>query len=130
MRTLTLFSLAVFTLFCVGCGDPTVTGTVKFSDGTPLSGGMVVLQNETSQGIGELRHDGTFTVYQYRPGDGLKRGKYTGYISGAVAADDFGNTTPLIPSKYTDAATSGIVYDSDEHRGRLEIVIDALPPGT
>ena len=124
MRTFTLFTLSIFILLHTGCGDPTVTGSVKFADGDPLTGGMLVLQNENSQGIGELRHDGTFTVYQYKPGDGLKRGKYTGYISGAVIADDFGNTTPLIPQKYTDAATSGIVYDSDVHRGRLDIVIE------
>jgi len=117
-------------LLCVsGCGDPKVTGTVKFSDGTPLPGGMLVLQNDASQGIGELRHDGTFTIYQYKPGDGLKRGQYRGYITSAMVADDAGNTRSLVPERYTDITTSGITYDSETDRGKLEIVIDALPPG-
>jgi len=118
-------SFCVVLLFCVsGCGDPQITGTVKFSDGTPLTGGMVVLQNDTGQGIGELRHDGTFTVYQYRPGDGLKRGKYRGYVTGAVVTDDQGRTSSLIPDKYTDRETSGIEYDSTIHKGKLNIVIE------
>lgn len=112
-------------LFCVsGCSDPQVTGTVKFADGTPLTGGMVVLQSDTSQGIGEVRHDGTFSVYQYKPGDGLKQGKYRGYITGAVVSDDQGRTSSLVPGKYADKETSGIEYDSAVHKGRLDIVIE------
>lgn len=112
------------TLFFTGCGDPQVEGNIKYSDGTPLKGGMVVLQNEKSQGVGEIRQDGTFTVYQNRPGDGLKRGKYRGYISGAMTADDQGRTTLLVPEKYTDMTTSGIEYDSAVHKGKLDIVIE------
>jgi len=116
-------------LLCLsGCGDPQVTGTITFSDGTPLTGGMLVLQDGANQGIGEVRHDGTFSVYQYRPGDGLRRGTYRGYIAGAAVADDQGRSTSLIPERYTDMETSGIVYDSNVNRGRLDIVIDALPP--
>jgi len=126
MRTIAIFALLT-TFVLSGCGDPSVSGTVRFSDGTPLRGGMVVLQNETSQGIGELRHDGTFTIYQYKSGDGLKQGKYRGCIIAAVVVDDQGQTRSLVPDKYTDAATSGIEYDSDRDRGKLEIVIDSLP---
>ena len=116
-------------LLCMsGCGDPQVSGTVTFSDGSPLMGGMVVLQSDKNQGIGEIRHDGTFRVYQFRPGDGLKPGKYRGYITGAMVADDQGRTTSLIPDRYTDMETSGIDYDSSVHKGKLDIVIDALPP--
>jgi len=123
----TCFGVAL--LLCMsGCGDPQVTGIVKFSDGTPLTGGMLVLQDGANQGIGEIRHDGTFTVFQHRPGDGLRRGTYRGYIIGAVIADDYGRSTSFIPDRYTDMETSGIVYDSNVNRGRLEIVIDALPP--
>ena len=107
-----------------GCGDPKVTGTVKFSDGTPLKGGMVVLQNETSQGIGELDFNGSFNIYQYKPGDGLKRGKYRGYISGAISIDEFGRSVSLIPDKYADIENSGIEYDSSVNNGKLDIVIE------
>ncbi|HBT75404.1 MAG TPA: hypothetical protein DEB39_00430 [Planctomycetaceae bacterium] len=127
MRTLHLLAILSLLVF-TGCHDPHVSGHVKFSDGTPLTGGVVILQNETSQGIGEIYPDGSFTMYQYKPGDGLKRGQYKGYISGAVIADDAGNTTSLIPAKYADMSASGITYDSDKDKGKLDIVIDAKPP--
>lgn len=123
MRTITL-SLLLVTLVFTGCGDPQVEGNIKYSDGTPLKGGMVILQNEKSQGLGEIRQDGSFSVYQYKPGDGLKRGKYRGYISGAVTMDDQGRMTLMVPEKYTDMSTSGIEYDSAVHKGKLDIVID------
>ena len=128
MRTTTIFAL-ITTLVLVGCGDPRVTGTVKYQDGTPLSVGTVVLQNDQSQGIGELKQDGSFDLYQVNPGDGLKPGVYKGYISQAITIDDDGRITHLIPEKYSNMETSGIVYDSDKDRGRLEIMIEALPPG-
>ena len=90
---------------------------------------MVVLQNDFSQGIGELRADGSFSLYQIKPGDGLKPGTYRGYILNAYVIDENDQTTQLIPEKYSNIDTSGITYDSEKDRGRLEIVIDALPPG-
>ena len=128
MRTITIFiSIALLTL--VGCSDPRVSGTVKYQDGTPLTVGTVVLQNDKSQGIGELQKDGSFELYQFKKGDGLKKGVYQGYISGAsIVPDRESPTIQLIPEKYSAMETSGIIYDSDKDKGKLEIIIDALPP--
>ncbi len=127
MRTIIAFTfLSVFVL--TGCGDPSVTGTVKYQDGTPLTTGTVILQNEKSQGLGELQKDGSFDLYQFKPGDGLKRGVYKGYITGAVAIDDNNATTFFLPEKYGDINQAGITYDSEKDKGKLDIVIDALPP--
>ena len=128
MRTITIFVL-ITTLGLTGCSDPRVTGTVTYQDGTPLTTGTVILQNDHSQGIGELRQDGSFELYQFKPGDGLKPGIYRGYITQAAISDDEGNVTHLIPTKYSNVEESGITYDSEKDRGRLEIIIDALPPG-
>ena len=128
MRTITVFTLMI-TLVLVGCGDPRVTGTVKYQDGTPLTVGTVVLQNEKSQGIGELRQDGSFELYQFKKGDGLKKGVYRGYITQAVVIANVDSpTVHLIPDKYSDIDKADIVYDSEKNRGKLEIVIDAMPP--
>ncbi len=121
-----LMSLAA--LVFAGCGDPSVVGTVKYQDGSPLTAGMVVLQNDQSQGIGEVRPDGSFELYQFKPGDGLKRGSYSGYITNAVMIDDDMKTTNLIPEKYSNIDTAGIVYDSEKDKGKLDIVLDAMPP--
>ncbi|HBT77037.1 MAG TPA: hypothetical protein DEB39_08950 [Planctomycetaceae bacterium] len=114
------FFLTVLT----GCGNPQVTGRVTFSDGTPLKGGMVILQNDQCQGIGDLNPEGEFSIYQIRPGDGLKRGRYLGYIANAVVEDAQGRITGALPDKYTRAETSGITYDSQKDRGTLNIVIE------
>ena len=119
----------MITLVLVGCGDPRVTGTVKFQDGTPLTVGTIILQNDKSQGIGNLKSDGSFELYQFKKGDGLKRGVYRGYITNAMeVADDGRTTTFFIPDKYSNIETAEIIYDSDKDKGKLEIVIDALPP--
>jgi len=127
MRTITIFALMI-TLVLTGCSDPRVTGTVKYQDGTPVTVGTVVLQNEKSQGIGELHKDGSFELYQFKKGDGLKPGIYRGYITQAVEIDGNGRTTYLIPEKYSNIDEADIVYDSEKNKGKLNIVIDALPP--
>ena len=127
MRTITIFALMI-TLVLVGCGDPRVTGTVKYQDGTPLTVGMVVLQNEKSQGIGELRQDGSFELYQFKKGDGLKPGVYRGYITQAIVVNDNHRSFYLIPERYSDIDAACIDYDSDKNKGKLDIIIYALPP--
>lgn len=128
MRTITIFT-SIITLVLAGCSDPRVSGTVTYQDGTPLTTGTVVLQNEKSQGIGELQKDGSFELYQFKKGDGLKKGIYRGYITQAVVIANVDSpTVHLIPDKYSDIDRAGIVYDSEKDRGRLEIVIDAMPP--
>ena len=112
-----------------GCSDPRVTGTVKFQDGTPLTVGTVILQNDKSQGIGTLQQDGSFELYQFKKGDGLKPGVYRGYIDGAIEIADVNSpTVHLIPEKYSLIDTAEIIYDSIKNKGKLDIVIDALPP--
>lgn len=117
-------SIAIVVLSFPGCKDPKLTGTVKFTDGTPLTTGMVVLQNDKSQGIGELKEDGSFDLYQFKPGDGLKPGVYKGYISNAVLVDEGGKTQYLIAPKYSNMDDSGIIYDTKTNKGRLDIVVE------
>jgi hypothetical protein len=127
MRT-TIFFVLMTTLVLTGCGDPRVAGTVKYQDGSPLTTGMLVLQNEKSQGIGELQPDGSFELYQFKKGDGLKPGTYKGYILNAYVIDENLRTTYLIPTKYSTIDESGIIYDSNKDKGKLDIIIDANPP--
>ena len=126
MKKTYLFPTLFCLLFVVGCGDPKLSGTVKFPDGSVLTAGTVVFQNEKSQGIGELKSNGTFNVYQYKPGDGLKKGVYQVYIQGAHSVNEqSGQLSPLISEKYADPKTSGITYDSSSG-STIEIVVE--PP--
>lgn len=91
--------------------------------------GMVILQNEKDQGIGQIDEKGHFTMYQFKPGDGLKPGVYRGYITNADELDQKGNPVSVINLKYTDIEQSGIIYDSSKDNGTLNIVVEkAAPP--
>lgn len=120
MQHYTVLLFVLFFTTMIGCRDPQVMGTVKFSDGTPLTSGMVVLQNEERQGVGELRSDGTFSIYQMKPGDGLRRGVYRGYINNAMDPKTFAS---LVDMKYTSMESSGISYDS-KNGSTLDIVVE------
>ena len=116
-------------LLCFGCSDPPLSGTVKYSDGTPVEAGTVVLQSSQSQGIGAIRPDGSFDVYQYKPCDGLKRGEYKVYFQGAFRTNEETGSIlyHLVPEKYRDQNTSGLTYDSSSGN-RLDIVIECENP--
>ena len=62
MRT-KIFLIAILCLmFCLtGCdGKTKISGTVKFSDGTPITKGSVVFDNGTESYFGTIKNDGTY----------------------------------------------------------------------
>lgn len=124
MHKILFASTLILLIGLSGCSDPQVHGSIKYEDGSPVSKGILILQGSQSQGIGELKPDGTFQIYQFKPGDGLKPGRYDGYITGAVSIDDKGKTTVLVPEKYTGLDRAGIVYDTKVNKGRLDIVVE------
>ena len=74
-----LFLVAVV-LCLTGCGKKAkVTGTVKFSDGTPLNVGTVNFTDGTNLFRGEIQPDGTFEMRTFKPGDGVLKGSYKVY---------------------------------------------------
>jgi hypothetical protein len=81
--TLTLL-IAAFAF--AGCNShPTtypVTGTVKFEDGTPLTGGTVEFRNVTTDlakqinARGEIGPDGKYQLTSFQPNDGAMAGEH------------------------------------------------------
>jgi len=126
-------SLSLVLLLCVlvatGCDrNVKVTGNVAFSDGKPLSTGQVVFENEKISAMGKLSEDGSYTLGTDKENNGLPRGKYRVFITGAVTygeapplpTDMYGRRTsvsPLAPSislidrKYLSVETSGLEVD-------------------
>jgi len=80
-RNLTIFLSLFVIAFVAGCGDPKVTGTVTFPDGTPLTKGMVMFQKEGFIGSGNVRSDGTYSAGKLRDGDGLPPGIYQVFLA-------------------------------------------------
>ena len=136
-------SISLTLLLCVllvaGCGgNVRVTGTVTFPDGEPLTTGQVVFENEKISAIGRLSEDGTYTLGTNVEGNGIPRGQYRVFITGAVTYGEPPPPTPgahsamlppsipLIDRSFRSAETSGLVADVT---GRMTFDITVTRPG-
>jgi len=127
MRSAALFLLLGFVFFATGCGQPKVTGTVTYSDGTPLERGSVNFQTEKHAAMGAIGKDGRYTIGGVKVGDGVPPGTYMVFITGAMGIDASnvpelqpglamvsGVTAaimPLIDMKYERPETSGLTCE-------------------
>ncbi len=105
-----------------GCGDSRslapVTGRVLYN-GKPLTSGTVFFQPEAGQpATGEIQPDGAFTLRTRGEGDGAVVGRnkvrVTCYETPAGGAAEQGEAVLgrlLIPKRYTDYETSGLVVE-------------------
>jgi len=115
-----LLAVVVATMLFSGCNASynSVTGTVKFKDGTPLTTGRVTMTNAESESFGEIQEDGTYTMTTLTPGDGVPSGEYkvSIFAEGEAAADaDAGayGGASLVAAKYNSAETSGLTIKVD-----------------
>ena len=100
-------------LFCVlvvaGCNrNAKVTGKVAFPDGEPLTSGQVVFENEKLSAMGKLSKDGSYTLGTQKENNGIPKGKYRVYITGAVTYKETPAPSPSAgaPGVYNPGATS------------------------
>ena len=125
MRYFVLFLLSGCVLFVAGCGQPKVTGTVTYTDGTPLERGTVNFQTATHAAMGAIGENGRYTIGGVKAGDGVPSGTYKVFITGAMGIDTSnvqtlqfgqgpGTTAPiiqLIDRRYERPETSGLTCD-------------------
>ena len=117
-------SLLLFLCFVVGCGGSSgdrVTGTVTFSDGTPLTVGKVMFTNGTITAFGDINAKGGFRMGTKKAGDGVPSGTYQVYITEAripadftVPDEDGRMSAPLVlavASKFTVPSQSGLTCE-------------------
>jgi len=107
------FALFFCVLLAAGCGgNVKVTGKVTFPDGEPLTTGQVVFENEKISAMGKLTGDGTYTLGTDKESNGIPKGQYRVYITGAVTYGD----PPQIPAAtggtYNPAGNSGLLPSS------------------
>ncbi|MDR3197160.1 MAG: carboxypeptidase-like regulatory domain-containing protein [Planctomycetaceae bacterium] len=105
--------LFIFVLpFIFGCGQSKVTGTVKFDDGTPLTSGGVTFTNLPQQASGAIKSDGSYELYELKPGDGVRPGTYQVTVSATTGGGSDG--TPLVhlvDPKFENPGTSGLTCE-------------------
>jgi len=137
-----LFSLALLAvlLFCFGCsGNVHVSGKVTFPDGRPVSLGQIVFTDDFYMARSDINKNGEYSLHSYRRNDGIRKGTYKVYITGAMmfeqdeeseedglAAFRFDRSVQLIDDQYTIPDTSGWVFELKKSQ---KINLTVYPPG-
>jgi hypothetical protein len=106
----TSISSALFfcALLVAGCGgNVKVTGKVAFPDGEPLSTGQVIFESEKMSGMGKLSADGSYTLGSDKEENGIPKGKYRVYITGAITYAEVQAPNPSagMPGVYNPGST-------------------------
>lgn len=132
------FLLAIFV--CPGCfnGNVHVTGKVVYPDGTPLTTGQVVFTDDFHLGKSDINEKGEYSLHSYRRNDGIARGIYKAYITGAMRFErvdvdskeiEKGYLAPiveLIDRQFTNPDASGWLFDVQKN---MTIDLVVYPPG-
>ena len=97
------FSLVCSVIVLAGCGSGgskdtyKVTGTVKFTDGSPLTQGMVVFASPEGTTQGEIQADGSYSLGTYDVSDGAPAGSYKVFLAGPIVGSDGGSEAESEP---------------------------------
>jgi hypothetical protein len=117
-----------------GCGSSSslpslavyeVTGKVVLADGKPLSGGFISFVPKGDLPItpsAEIGADGTFSLVTGGSGSGAPPGEYKVRVESPrlQQVDPRSRKRPLIPAKYTDEDSSGLVVTVRAETNHLE----------
>ena len=120
-------------LLLTGCGkNVRVAGKVTFEDGSPLTTGTVIFNAGTAESKAPIEKDGSYVAGTFKSNDGLPRGTYRVYISGAAVfpgisamGTPLGQVVELVDSKFTSPETSDLTC---EVKGNTVFNITVTPP--
>ena len=127
--------LLVALLFLSGCGKDDrperypVTGTVKFSDGKPLVGGLVIFRSageKQQRSRGRVEPDGTYHLSTFERHDGALVGKHQAMVMPLIDRTDGPPTVP-IHKDLQKFKTSGLEFEVTPE-GPNEFDIEVYPP--
>ena len=129
---------------CSGGGPvPTypVTGTVKLSDGTPLSGGRILLRPDEDSKYaarGDIGEDGSFTLTTFKLGDGATAGTHRIMVTPPIARESLDAAArktkrprPMIDPKYeslTKSPLTILVVSDGSSENHFDLVVE--PPSS
>ena len=125
------YAFLLFLLICLvvaGCGkNRKLTGKVTFSDGTPVTTGLVIFRTDTFLSKGEIQSDGTYRMSSERENDGIPPGEYQVYVSGIMKPPPAGvmaMPVSLVDPKFENPDTSGLTCKVPAPGGRFDIVLE------
>jgi hypothetical protein len=113
MKKITFIFAACAVLFCVGCSkNVSVSGTVKYSDGAPVTMGSVMFSQPDYVGAAPIQPDGSYIVSGNKAASGIPRGEYKVCV---VASTPIMNPptgwkpgVSMVDTKYSDPEKSGL----------------------
>jgi hypothetical protein len=136
----TLLIITVYFVGLAGCGKSQpvaqLRGKINFKDASLLNAGIRMVRFEPTADTnavvrkgasGTINDDGSFELYTRRPGDGVHHGKYAvtfAFFRGAM------DQRPLIPKKYTSAASTPYQIVVDRNRDDLSFDIEPVAATT
>ena len=124
-------------IFVIGCGGTKthpLNGTVVFTGGTELAkelvGYSITLEPEApnaegkkNSGSGLIAADGTFKISTFEQNDGAVPGKHKVAITPPVQNGDGPAPKPLIPSRYGDLGTSGLIINVEAGKPDVKLEV-------
>lgn len=123
-------AFASFLTSVVGCSDPKgpfpASGKVRFTDGTPLPGGVIIfVSNETgSQARARIGQDGSFTLGTFSDSDGAVVGDHRVSVKPEITGFGAPPKHPVL-RKYQAATTSGLVFTvTPDGPNEFEVVVE------
>jgi hypothetical protein len=114
----------------LGCGGDKagllpVSGTVKFSDGTVPQGESAVIWFEPTESgkaaSGTIDGNGGFELMTFKPGDGVKPGRYK--VTPKVYTN-YRTQSLAVPAKYANAATTPLEATVDADHTHFDFTIE------
>ncbi|MDR2168627.1 MAG: carboxypeptidase-like regulatory domain-containing protein [Planctomycetaceae bacterium] len=123
-------------MFCVtGCsGKVQISGTVKYSDGAPVTKGNVVFENADSSYFGVINNDGTYITGGNKQVEGIPKGIYKVWLAQTESSenilDENGkvvscNTTQTVAKKFTSSETTDLTFEvKPEGQKTFNIIVE------
>jgi hypothetical protein len=113
-----IFCIILFfaTITILGCGNggTIITGTVKYTDGTPVSHGQIVFDNGENSYFGVIHKDGTYASGGNKTVEGIPDSSYKIWLCGTndvQVINDNIMITPTVAEKYTSPTTTDITFE-------------------
>ncbi|MDR2171410.1 MAG: hypothetical protein LBP59_14805 [Planctomycetaceae bacterium] len=118
-----IFIVLVFGImfYVTGCsGKVQISGTVKYSDGDPVTRGNVVFESADSSYFGVINKDGTYITGGNKQVEGIPKGTYKVWLAQTESSENFFDEngtvvsytiTPKVAKKFTSSDSTDLIFE-------------------